>query len=321
MTGPDVRKPPPETSPEILAGAPGCPPPWRLWAPPRQLVPLLFSVPHSGDYYPPDLLAASRLGPLALRRSEDCFVDALFAAAPAVGAPLLAATHARAYVDCNRAPDDLDPAMFSRPPRPAPRRCPGRAADGLGVIPAIVAPGLTIYRHPLPYGAATARIARLHRPYHDKLSQLVATTGQRFGVALLVDCHSMPAEPGTDRRGADFVIGDCHGASCHPLVGETLCRALQRMGYSVHRNTPYAGGYITSRYGRPRAGVHAVQIEIRRALYMDEARLVRHRGFARLRRAIGGLLAEMATIDLPAVAKTPRQDKKRPLRQSEVAQV
>ncbi len=275
--------------------------PIEVVAPPEQRLPVVLASPHSGSAYPPDLIAASRLDAHALRRSEDSFVDELFAAGPALGAPLLRARFARAYLDVNREPYELDPAMFEEPvPDFVNSRSP-RVQVGLGTIARIVASGEDIYRGKLRFADALARIERLYRPYHRALGELIEVTLQRFGYSLLVDCHSMPSMSAPHERGGrprvDFVLGDCHGTACHPVVIETAQTLLAAKGYTVARNAPYAGGFTTGHYGRPRDGVHGLQIEINRSLYMDERTLRRKAFFGRLGNDMRDLIAGLAAID------------------------
>ena len=248
---------------------------------------LVFSSPHSGSVYPESFLAASRLDPLTIRRSEDAFVDELFAGAIHTGAPLLRAHFPRAYLDVNREPYELDPRMFDgRLPAGSNTRSV-RVAGGLGTIARIVGEAQEIYHSSLPVAEAINRIETLYRPYHRALRDLLDLAWRRHGAAVLVECHSMPssawlsaANRQDEAHRADFILGDRYGTSCHPGISAWLETALEAMGYSVRRNKPYAGGYITETYGAPAMGVHAIQIEINRNLYMDEARLEKHGGFA-----------------------------------------
>jgi N-formylglutamate amidohydrolase len=249
-------------------------PPFQAIEPPRLAAPLVFDSPHSGSRYPRAFLAASRLDPLTLRRSEDAFVDELFLPCVALGAPLLRARFPRAFLDLNREPFELDPRMFDGPLPDYANTRSLRVAAGLGTIPRVVGDAQPIYRERVAVADALARVAALHRPYHQRLAGLIERTRTRFGVAILIDCHSMPstlAEAGA----VDIVLGDRFGASAAPWVVEALESALLASGYRVRRNKPYAGGYITEHYGLPAAGRHAVQIEVNRALYMDEARLMK----------------------------------------------
>ena len=287
---------------------PECPAPaFDILRPARQTVPLVLSSPHSGRDYPARFAAAARLDPLALRRSEDSFVDELFAAAPACGAPLLRARFPRAFVDVNREPYELDPAMFedTLPSYVNTRSAQVRA--GLGTIARVVAGGAEIYRGKLRFAEARARIREYHRPYHAALADLIDATRRRFGFAVLLDCHSMPSIGcSTDRdTGAprvDVVLGDRFGNSCPPRVTAAAERTLAALGYAVQRNVPYAGGYTTQRYGRPRDGVYALQIEINRALYMDEASLERGPGLAAVAADMTAVIEALARLDSVARA-------------------
>jgi N-formylglutamate amidohydrolase len=262
----------------------------------------LFASPHSGSDYRADFIAQSRLDAVALRRSEDAFVDEIFQAAPRRGAPLLKALFPRAFVDPNREPWELDPSMFSGPlPNYVNSRSP-RVAAGLGTIARVVANGEEIYGRKLDFSEASRRIEQFYRPYHTALQGLIDRTRERFGWCFLIDCHSMPSIGGPmDRdpgmRRVDFVLGDCHGASCGPALVETVESYLVGLGYVVTRNLPYAGGYVTRHYGRPERGVHALQIELNRALYMDEERIERRPRLARLSAEMEGLIAAIAALD------------------------
>ena len=252
-----------------------------------QAVPLVLASPHSGADYPVDFLAASRLDALTLRRSEDSFVDEIFGAGPTLGAPLLRARFPRAYVDVNREPFELDPTMFEDLlPNFVNSQSP-RVRVGLGTIARVVASGEEIYARKLKFSEAAQRIEMLYRPYHRALKQLLDATQESYGFAILLDCHSMPSASGDrDRRDrsprADMVLGDCHGTSCHPIITETAHHVLNAKGYTTALNTPYAGGFTTAHYGRPAAGAHCLQIEINRALYMDERTFERKSFLAQL---------------------------------------
>ncbi len=266
-------------------------PPFRLDRPARQTVPFLFASPHSGRRYPDSLLERTRLDAVTLRRSEDAFVDELFAGALGLGAPLLAALFPRAFLDVNRGMAELDVGMFDGAvgvPVDAPSP---RVSAGLGVIPRIVRDGAEIYRGKLGHEEADARLAQLYRPYHAALAGLMAETRARFGVAVLVDCHSMPSALSVP----DIVLGDRYGASAAPALTARAEAAFTREGFSVARNTPYAGGHTTVLYGKVAAGCHALQIEINRALYLDEDKITKKPSFeavrARLTRAMEWLTA------------------------------
>jgi N-formylglutamate amidohydrolase len=248
--------------------------PFEVVEPVEIETPIVLDSPHSGSRYPRKFLEASRLDPMTLRRSEDCFVDELVAPCVAIGCPLLRARFPRAYLDVNREPYELDPQMFEgRLPDFANTRSL-RVAAGLGAIPRVVGDAQPIYRGPIPVAEGLARIAALHRPYHARLAALVERARQRFGFAILLDCHSMPSSS-VEGAGCDIVLGDRFGSSAAGWVLDTLEQTLRDSGLGVRRNKPYAGGYITERHGAPTQGRHAVQIEINRALYMDERRIVK----------------------------------------------
>jgi len=271
--------------------------PFVVIEPLHRTAPLVFASPHSGRRYPAELLALSRIGLLSLRRSEDAFVDELFAGAASHGATVLSATVARAYVDLNRDPAELDPDMFDDDlPRALATATP-RVQAGLGAIPRITGDGQAIYRAKLTLAEAERRIALVHEPYHARLSGLVADTKAKFGCAVLIDCHSMPS----CARGAyspDVVLGDRFGASCHPSVTALAEATLRRLGYRVARNAPFAGGHTTQLYGRPGQRIHALQIEINRALYVDERSLDRTSGFARIRADMSRLAEALSAAAL-----------------------
>ena len=250
-------------------------PPLVVLAPTEQTVPLVVVSAHSGRDYPADFLAGSLLSLDELRRSEDTDTDWLFAAAPAIGAPLLCATFPRAMCDANRAKWELDPAMFDGPLPAFVTRDGPRVAAGIGTIARVVASGAAIHREKLSFGVARARIERCWQPFHDALASLVADTVTRFGFCVLLDAHSMPSTSQRTGRAVDVVLGDAHGTACAPEFSRLLEATLGAAGYRVRRNDPYAGGYITRHYGRPRDGVHAMQVELSRALYLDEQRAER----------------------------------------------
>ncbi|HEY4174509.1 MAG TPA: N-formylglutamate amidohydrolase [Rhodopila sp.] len=267
--------------------------PFRLLAPERPFAPVVFTSAHSGRAYSADLMPGVRLCPLSLRRSEDCFVDDLFAAAPAHGAPLLAANFPRAFCDANREAWELDPAMFTERLPDWVNTTSSRVTAGLGTIAKVVASGETIYATKLPFREAERRIFTYWRPFHDALNRLITDIKARFGYCLVIDCHSMPS--GGQRRGTirpvDFVLGDLHGSACASRVTRAAEAVLSGKGYLVRRNEPYAGGYITRHYGHPADDVHVLQIEIARALYMDEARIEPLSAFPAIQRQITDLIA------------------------------
>ena len=257
--------------------------------------PFVFNSPHSGRDYPLQFVSTSRLDSLSLRRSEDFLVDELFAAAPLHGVPMLKARFPRAWLDVNREPYELDPAMFDKPLPAFANTRSARVTNGLGTIARIVAENEEIYAGPLDTAEALARIDRVYKPYHAALRGLLAETIVEFGYGILVDCHSMPSAHAVSRIGAipfpgrrseplraDFVLGDRYGSACSPVLTHLAANILRDLGYRVAVNKPYAGGFITEHYGRPVNGLHALQIEVNRALYMDEARLEKSPNFAPL---------------------------------------
>jgi N-formylglutamate amidohydrolase len=272
--------------------------PFETVAPASQRLPLVFNSPHSGRCYPESFLAASRLDERSIRRSEDTFVDELFRSAVALGAPLLRANFPRAWLDVNREPYELDPNMFAGNLPTFANIRSVRVAGGLGTIARIVSESEEIYAAPLLVEEALARIDDIYKPYHETLSALVTATHAAFGQVLLVDCHSMPStvRGGQSRVRPDIVLGDRYGASCSGEITDAAGHILSRLGYAVSRNKPYAGGFITENYGKPSLGMHAMQIEINRCLYMDERTLQPTAGFSRLCADLGAFISELATL-------------------------
>lgn len=266
--------------------------------PVRQTLPLVLASPHSGCAYPADFIAAARLDPLTLRRSEDSFVDALFAAAPRLGAPLLAARFPRAYLDPNREAWELDPAMFADVLPDFVNAHSPRVRMGLGTIARIVASGEEIYGKKLRFAEAQRRVEELYFPYHRALQRLLAMTAARFGGYLLLDCHSMPSAAGAEGapETAEIVLGDCHGRACAPEIRAAAHDFLVQRGFRVAINTPYAGGFTTEHYGVPARRRHALQIEIGRALYMDERTYRPKPGFARLADNLAALVERLGVV-------------------------
>ena len=270
--------------------------PFRVIEPADQRLPFVFNSPHSGRRYPADFLRRSRLGHVTVRRSEDAFVEELFSGVVRLGAPLLAADFPRAYLDVNREPYELDQRMFTGPlPGHANTRSI-RVAGGLGTIPRVVAEGQEIYAERLSVAEGMARIETIYRPYHAALGRLMARTSVRFGYAVLVDCHSMPSNTaGGSGNRPDVVVGDRYGTACAPGLTRRMMDAFATRGYRVTRNKPYAGGFITEHYGRPARGLHAIQIEINRGLYMDEGRIEPSRRFDAVARDLTAIVEEVAS--------------------------
>ncbi|MHB8530294.1 MAG: N-formylglutamate amidohydrolase [Caulobacteraceae bacterium] len=265
--------------------------------------PLVFASPHSGRVYPARMMA--RLTAPAIRRSEDAFMDALIEAAPAHGARLIAARLARVFLDVNREPWELDPAMFEDELPAYARARTARVAAGLGAIAKVVCEGEEVYGRKLRFAEAQGRIEAVHRPYHAALAGLVSQAKADHGLAILIDWHSMPAAAGEGTRSArpcQMVLGDRFGGSCAPAISRLVETTLGEIGYAVARNAPYAGGYTTEHYGRPTRRVHALQIEISRALYLDEATLEPTAGFATLKANLEHLFAALANTDWAALA-------------------
>jgi N-formylglutamate amidohydrolase len=249
-------------------------------------MPLVFASPHSGRLYPAEMLAASSLSASAIRKSEDALVDGLIEAATEFGVSLISARYARAYMDVNRDPYELDPAMFEDELPPFARGRSPRIAAGLGAIARVVGDGQEIYDRKLLFADARRRIEGVHLPYHQALSGLLQETKAQFGRVALIDWHSMPsvaARPTRAGRTPDFVLGDRFGVSCAARLPALVERELRALGYEVARNTPYAGGYTTEFYGDPSHNVHVLQVEINRGLYLDEAAVAPHAGFPRLK--------------------------------------
>ncbi len=281
-----------------------CPPPVVLADPAFELrrpkggaVPLVFASPHSGRVYPADLMAASVLGAQAIRRSEDALVDLLLEGADSSGVSVMTARFARAYLDVNREPYELDPAMFEDELPAFARVRTAKVAAGLGAIARVVAEGQEIYGRKLSFTEACGRIEAVHKPYHAALQALLHEVRRAFGRVALVDWHSMPSAAGrggSQARTADFVLGDRFGASCAAALTALVERELRAMGYEVARNAPYAGGYTTELYGDPASALHVLQVEINRALYLDEAAVRPGPGFARLRADLQKLTVVLA---------------------------
>lgn len=275
------------------------PTPWRA--------PIVFNSPHSGSVYPETFLKMSRIDVAALRRSEDSFMDELIGHLPQHGFPVMRVHFPRSFVDVNREPYELDPRMFTgRLPSYANTRSM-RVAGGLGTIPRVVGDGQDIYRERIDVDAALARIETLYKPYHRALRRLLARAHHAHGAALIVDCHSMPSVGVTrdEPRRPDVVIGDRYGTSCAPMLTDVVEAVLRDRGYSVGRNKPYAGGFITEHYGNPPSGMHAIQIELNRAIYMDERRRERGPRFTQIAEDFTSLANALADLPLSDLQSFP----------------
>ena len=286
------------TAPQTDAQDDGDPPsPFRILRPAHRTVPVVVASPHSGRAYPTELLAVSRLDAHTLRRSEDCFVDDLLAGATDCGLPLIAAEFPRAWCDVNREPWELDPSMFSdRLPSWCITRSP-RIEAGFGTIARLVSSGQPIYGNKLRFADAEERIRSCWLPYHAALSGLIDDTCATFGGCVLLDVHSMPTDtPCAPGNNPQFVLGDVHGTSCDRALRAAVARELEGSGYRIRHNDPYAGGYVTRHYGRPRLGVHALQIEIDRSLYMDQRSYRKSAGFPVIRDLMTGILRLVADL-------------------------
>ncbi len=262
---------------------------------------VVFASPHSGRVYPGSFMRQSDLDKHAIRSSEDAFVDDLFSSAPEHGAPLVMAGMPRAYVDVNRSDDELDPALIQGVRRSGHNP---RVASGLGVVPRVVSNGKAIYSGKITRAEAQRRIDSYWRPYHTALRAELDQAKKMFGQAILLDCHSMPheamdsvAQSGAPRP--DVVLGDRFGAAASDLIVSMVEEAFHAAGLTVTRNTPFAGAYVTQHYGRPSSGVHAIQIEIDRSLYMDERQIRPHDGFEPFRKLIDGVIEDIARIGRP----------------------
>jgi N-formylglutamate amidohydrolase len=294
----DVAKPP-RLDPEA--------PCLRIDRPTRQTLPVVVASPHSGRDYPDDLIARSALSPLRLRSSEDSFVDEIFAGAPECGAPLLQALFPRVYVDVNREPFELDQTMFADPLPAYVTTRNARIAAGLGTIARVVSNAEPIYSDKLTFAEAKERIQTYYDPYHHALAALILETREQFGYCILLDCHSMPSGAVSQRGGktgrvrpVDTVLGDCHATACGSLVTNEAERLLVDMGYAVQRNNPYAGGFVTRHYGRPSEGIHALQIELSRSIYMDEKRVERLPTITKLSHDMANLVRSVGRIGNPS---------------------
>ena len=274
--------------------------PFDIVEPTRWRAPIIFNSPHSGTVYPHEFLITTRIDMATLRRSEDSFMDELIAGLTDRGFAIMRVNFPRSYIDVNREPYELDPRMFhGRLPSFANTRSM-RVAGGLGTIPRVVGDGQDIYSDRLSVEDALRRIEGLYKPYHRALRRLIGKVHETFGAVILIDCHSMPSS-GISRdepRRPDLVIGDRYGTSCSPRLTDAVEQTMTRLGYSVGHNKPYAGGFITEHYGSPGSGLHAIQIELNRAIYMDERTRERKDRFAQIARDLETLAEACADIPL-----------------------
>lgn len=271
---------------------------------PRRLTaPIVFNSAHSGRDYPERFLSMTRLDHLSIRQSEDAFVDELFARAPHLGTPLLRAHFPRAYLDVNREPWELDPAMFAEPLGERCNTTSPRVAAGLGTLARVVAENKPIYRERLTLADARMRIEGIYQPYHATLQRLLSDAHKSYGVAVLIDCHSMPRlSRGGDRSAPDIVLGDRYGTTCAPALIDLAETVFSGAGLRVARNRPYAGGFCTRTYGRPHHGVHALQVEISRHLYVNEVTLEKNERFEATRQLVERLVVGLIGLDLSLLA-------------------
>ncbi len=276
---------------------------FQILYPDEQTIPFVFASPHSGRRYSTAFIEASRLTPVMLRRSEDSFIDELFSKAPNYGAPLLKATFPRAYVDPNREPFELDPTMFEDQLPDYVNTDSVKISAGLGTVARVVINGENIYRKKLKFSEIKRRVESFYFPYHQALQRLIENTRIKFGFCILIDCHSMPSIGGlmdddSANNRVDIVLGNNHDASCTPHLLSYTNASLKRQGLSICRNKPYSGGYTTCHYGKPDNGVHALQIEINRSLYMNETNIEKHGGFLELSDKVTRFIFDLSKFNL-----------------------
>ncbi len=269
----------------------------ELFRPETPAGPLILASPHSGRIYPEALLERSSLPLRKLRQNEDCYIDQILGFARHMDIPFISALFPRCFVDVNRDASELPQDWLDRDEAIG----TARAEIGLGVIPTIIAEKTPIYNRPLKAKDAMPRLDALYHPYHQALAGLINDALQSFGQALLLDCHSMPGFTQLGQRRADIVLGDRHGISCRPETISRLEVLLKARGYSVTRNHPYAGGYVTSHYGRPENNVEVIQIEINKDLYLNPVSFARKPGYARLTNDLREICWEL----LPRTAEIP----------------
>ena len=271
--------------------------PYRLIEPEALLSGIVIASPHSGRNYLSSVKEQSILDPITLRSSEDAFVDELMDFAPALGIPLICSEIPRAFVDLNRARDELDPAIIEgiKPNRQNPR-----VISGLGVIPRVVANGKEIYSGKLSKEAAIERLESFWDPYHSKLAELLDRARQQFGYSILIDTHSMPHEAilnaSSSFRTSQIVLGDRYGATCAPEIINDLIKLISKNGLRASRNIPFSGAYIVQKYGSPGLNRHAIQLEIDRSIYMDERKIQKLEKFHKLKNKLQNIMRDFSQI-------------------------
>jgi N-formylglutamate amidohydrolase len=274
---------------------------YKITRPNQRNTSVVFASPHSGCDYTAAFMDQVDLDATTIRSSEDAFVNQLYAAAPDFGAPLIQAIAPRAFVDLNRGPDELDSALINdlrrKPQNP-------RVANGLGVIPRVVANGRHIYHGKITLAQAHHRIAHYWRPYHDQLQTLMDESNRAYGQSILIDCHSMPHEALSNMATQnathpDIVLGDRFGSTAAPQIMDQVEQAFVDAGFRVARNAPFAGAYIVQRYGQPQKAQHAIQVEIDRRIYMNEQTLTPNTDFAHIKAVMDGVIAQIAEIGSP----------------------
>jgi N-formylglutamate amidohydrolase len=214
----------------------------------------------------------------------------------------LAARYPRAYIDMNREAWELDPVMFDGELPHYINTSSQRVTGGLGTIARVVSNGAEIYARKLSFAEAEQRVREIYMPWHDALKILIANARNSFGCALVIDCHSMPSIGGPmdkdqGRQRSDIILGDRFGSSCASIVTDTAEEAFRKLGYTVTRNLPYAGGFTTRNYGRPIAGIHTMQIEMNRALYMNETDITHGPAFAEVKEHMASVITRLASLD------------------------
>jgi N-formylglutamate amidohydrolase len=273
--------------------------------------PVVFASPHSGRLYPSSFLSAVSAPMMDLRRIEDAYVDRLLADVMQTGAPVICGLVARSCVDLNRADTEMDPSMFEDPPPAWTGLRSPRVEAGLGCLPRVAFNGTPVYGRKLTFREAQTRLDQIYRPYHKALDALLRRAQAMFGQAFLIDCHSMPAETETSGRSPDIVIGDRFGASCGSGLADHVEGLFRQRGYSTARNAPYAGGYATLTHGQPSLGRHALQIEVRRRLYLDEETVEPHDGFLTLRRHFAEIAGEICAFTRASVGLSQGNTKRK----------